>query len=102
MNQEKKHYYIVAAAIMFKADNEGAVGSYMTNALVKTDEVCITERVIAQAQTSAQMAFHHKMKDMVLEVIDVTLISWTYCGYFTKEEFLKAPEGTIKTEVNRG
>lgn len=100
MNQENKtHYHMFCATIVF-SPKEGEIGTAMTNSLVRSDSVNVTEATLGQGQQAAQLAFFKKIPGMEPpKIVDVTLISHNYLGYMSEEEFRKPPEGTEKQVV---
>ena len=91
-------YFLVAAEIMFQVKDQEGINMLRLNTVVMSQDPRFAVVQIARAQQSAQMQFHQKMENPLLEVLDVIILGIMPLGLFTHEEFnLTAPGTTIKT-----
>ena len=89
----KSHYYLTAGEIIIghKANPDAPVATISNvrlNALVRTQEAGINAPLMGKAQQALQLQFF-KNEELSpdMEVVDVVLLSFIYCGYQTEEEF---------------
>lgn len=96
MNEnDKYHHHLICAEIVFTHDDEGDIpNAIRTNGVLITQDRNIPVASLGKAQQIVQLNFHQRMKDEKIKVVDVVLMSFSYLGEFTKEEFHKVPEGT--------
>jgi hypothetical protein len=87
----KKHYYLVSGEVFFHGPvQENAtreVGSLKLNSVITLNRNQVVAREMGRAQQALQLRFHERMKDASLEVFDVFLISFSYLGHMTHEQF---------------
>lgn len=95
----KKHFYLVSGSVMFAAEDN--VGSVTLNAVVSNSTPTMAVRQIGRAQQSLQMNFWQKVdpsEAAKTKVLDVVILSVSYLGEMTEEEFHAAPEGMTLQE----
>jgi hypothetical protein len=90
----KKHYFLIAAEIVFtgKGENDG-LQSLRLNGVTTNKDKSFPAAMIGRGQQVAQMQFFKRMGEHVneVEVRDVVLINVSYLGEFTEEEFNTLP-----------
>ena len=104
----KLHRFLFAGELVFTDHVGEQVSAIRLNTLVESETKDLPASAIGRAQQALQMLFFKRMgkefPDVQFKVLDVVIISASYIGQLTVEEFHAAPEGTklqeqVKTEV---
>lgn len=89
---ERKLFYLVAGEIVFQAEGEEMPHTIRSNAVVMSSTGNFAVPQIAMAQQALQHIFHTRMgADAKINVLDVVILGLMQLGWFTSEEFNKAP-----------
>lgn len=95
---EKKHYFLISGSIMFtvgdieKSENV-QFNNVFVNAIVRHDDKNFPARKLAKAQQNLHKSFVIKLPEPELANIqDIVILSVSYLGEMTEEEFQVAPE----------
>jgi hypothetical protein len=95
----KQHYHLVSAIVMFRDPASEGIGTLSLNAVIHDPTTKnIPSRMIGKAQQLIQLAFHKKIEDQEVQVMDVFIVGFSYLGNMTPAEFAAAPEGMVKQE----
>lgn len=95
---EKKHYFLISGSIMFTVgDIENLENvqpsNIFVNAIVRHDDEKFPARKLAKAQQNLHKSFIMKLPEPELANIhDIVILSVSYLGKMTEEEFQAAPE----------
>lgn len=86
-----KHFYLCSANVTFMPE-EGAVSHATLSTAIAADEPRVTVRELARAQQGVQISLFGKLGQEV-QVLDVVIMSVSYLGEMTEEEFQCNAEG---------
>lgn len=98
---DKRHYYLVAGEVVFINPDE-TLGTLRLNTVTRTKKQLFTAQNLGESQQALQMQFHRNCETRgvpLLNIFDVFIMSVSYLGHMTEEEFNKAPAGTEKVAV---
>jgi hypothetical protein len=104
--QVRQHHWLVAGEITFSMKQEdGSFEQHLAkqNCVVFSTENRIRVQELGKAQQTLQMQLFSKMgsdKAMLenIEVTNVVILGFIYCGHMTQAEFNEAPQGLIVQE----
>ena len=99
MEAKKQHYHLVAGLVMFGNPETEQIGSLTLNTVLRSDSQNVPVRQIGRAQQALQMIFRQKTEDETSQIVDVPIMSISYLGFMTEEEFQAPPEGMVKQEM---
>jgi hypothetical protein len=96
----KRHYLLVTGEIVFTHGENAIPNAIRCNAVVFGDDSGRIGMIqLAQAQQTLQLQFFQKLqKSEGIKILDVIILGISILGWFTPEEFNKAPEGTVLQE----
>ncbi len=95
---EKKHYFLISGSIMFTVGDIEKLeniqpNNVFVNAIVRHDDKNFPARKLAKAQQNLHKSFVMKLPEPELANIhDIIILSVSYLGEMTEEEFQAAPE----------
>jgi len=94
------HYYLVAGRIYANdssvPDGQDGRVSLDLNCVVDSTKKQIDATLMGKAQQALQLRFFKEANDTKLEVFDVFLMNFVYCGLMSPEEFAK-PSGAMQS-----
>lgn len=102
MSQNKHyHYWLASTQLLTKESAESTqVSSLFMNAIAKTPEKTVSTQVLGNIQKNVQMQYRNVVQEAESVVLDVVIMSISYLGYMTDDEFAPVAEandpGTIK------
>lgn len=99
MEAKQQHYHLVAGLVMFGNPETQEIGSLTLNTVLRSDSQNVPVRQIGRAQQALQMVFRQKTGDETTQVVDVPILSISYLGYMSEEEFQAPPEGMTQQEM---
>lgn len=100
-----KHYNLFAGEVTFRIEDD--IHTARVNTIVPTKKSAISFSVIGQAQQQMQAFLYERMQSDAkaagiaappMEFLDVVVLSITWLGMMTKEEFNAPPEGMVMAE----
>lgn len=86
------HYYMIAGNVVIDNGND-SVTALPANGMIQVDTRNLGLHQIAKMQESLQVSVATKMGE-VPKIVDVVIISCSYLGHMSKEEFEKRPKNT--------
>lgn len=95
---ETKHYFLISGSIMFTVGDIKNLeniqpSNIFVNAIVRHDDTDFPARKLAKAQQNLHKSFIMKLPEPELTNIhDIVILSVSYLGEMTEEEFQVAPE----------
>lgn len=96
----KRHYWMISGMVTFVTKKKDIQFVDYLNGVVYGNQTNITVQMIARAQRMLQMNLMLKNDNNPdIEIMNVVLQNFIYCGFMTDEEFNKPPENTVLTEV---
>lgn len=94
MSQNKHyHYWLASTQLLTKESAESTqVSSLFMNAIAKTPEKTVSTQVLGNIQKNVQMQYRNVVQEAESVVLDVVIMSISYLGYMTDDEFAPTPQ----------